>query len=633
MNHYLSYPVICLFAFSALAAGATLEEALQKIARYDYDQGRQSLLEFENVARQLPARQVETQLIAFLGSKANLAGKDFVMRQLSVMGSEASVPALAEALANSETMEMARYALERIPGEQALEALRTALKNAPEAAKTGIVNSLGSRRDTKAVALLQPLSLSSDRALAAAAVAAMGRIASPSAVTALAGLRKNGSVPAMEASLVAAERLAAQGNPASAEKLYAELNQTSMPLVVRIGSLRGLAHTKQGISVLSGAIHDTDPKIQASALQVLGELKNPAASTLLIREYSKLPASARPFAVTALSRHSDRASLPVLVLASADENPAVRLASYSALSELADPSAVPLLAQAAASSDADSAMRDAARSALDRMRGKTIDQSIVSSISEANNSVKVELIRSAGERGILEASPVLLALLNGTDRAVRREAFKALRETAGAKEVKPLLALLGNSPSAADRRDLERALSTSLRRGSATGHAEMAAAFQSAQQPELKDSLLQVMGQAGWAGALPLLRSSLRDPNPDLVRAAILGLGEWPTDAPIEDLLPLATTGTEEANRILAQRAVIKLLGASTRPAAEAVPILDALLKASIKPEEKKAILAMLPRYPTKAALALAQSLESDPDTATEAKAASARLARAVSQK
>ena len=55
------------------------------------------------------------EFIAFLKSDATTAAKDFICRQLGVIGSEASVPVLAAMLNDPGTADLGRYALERIP--------------------------------------------------------------------------------------------------------------------------------------------------------------------------------------------------------------------------------------------------------------------------------------------------------------------------------------------------------------------------------------------------------------------------------------------------------------------------------------------------------------------------------------
>ena len=113
-------------AYAAVDANA-FGQLLDKVKTYDYGKSRADLTTISDMIRQASGtpemKEIEKQLDDFLKSDANYAAKDFVCRELSVAGTEASVPALASMLTDEKNSDMARYALERIPGEAVDEAL------------------------------------------------------------------------------------------------------------------------------------------------------------------------------------------------------------------------------------------------------------------------------------------------------------------------------------------------------------------------------------------------------------------------------------------------------------------------------------------------------------------------------
>ena len=157
--------------FLCIVAGAqtpNVDELLTKAARWDYDQNREptrAISDAVQKAQGSPAatREIETRFIAFLKSDATPASKDFICRQLSVMGSEASVPVLSGMLLQASTADMARFALERIPGTAPDGALRDAFGKTSGGVRIGIINTMGRRRDAAAVPLLRPLASGSDQ--------------------------------------------------------------------------------------------------------------------------------------------------------------------------------------------------------------------------------------------------------------------------------------------------------------------------------------------------------------------------------------------------------------------------------------------------------------------------------------
>jgi HEAT repeat protein len=101
-------------------------------------------------------------------------------RKLSMIGTAASVPALAPLLTDPDESHMARFALERIPAPAAADALRQALGNVRGDLVIGMISSLANRRDTASVKPLAAL-LAGDAKIAAAAASALGRIATAEA--------------------------------------------------------------------------------------------------------------------------------------------------------------------------------------------------------------------------------------------------------------------------------------------------------------------------------------------------------------------------------------------------------------------------------------------------------------------
>lgn len=78
------------------------------------------------------------------------AGRSFLCQMLALVGSAASVPALAPLLRAAPTAEAARYALQPIPGAEADAALRAALGTLAGPAKAGLIGTIALRGDAAA---------------------------------------------------------------------------------------------------------------------------------------------------------------------------------------------------------------------------------------------------------------------------------------------------------------------------------------------------------------------------------------------------------------------------------------------------------------------------------------------------
>ena len=166
---------------------------------------------------------VEKRLAAVLGGGPSRAAKEYACRKLSMIGTAASVPALASLLADPDNSHMARFALERIAAPEAVAAMRTALGTVAGPLKIGLLSSLASRRDVASVPAIAAL-LGGDATTAVAAAKALGTIQSNEAAAALATAAAAASGPLApaiaDARLECAEALLKQNKRDEAAAIY-----------------------------------------------------------------------------------------------------------------------------------------------------------------------------------------------------------------------------------------------------------------------------------------------------------------------------------------------------------------------------------------------------------------------------
>ena len=190
-----------------------------------------------------PARQeLETRLAAVLKTGVSRDAKDFVCRQLMLIGTAASVPTLAALLPEPDHSHMARYALERIPAAEAGQALRDALPKVNGVLKIGVISSLGVRGDADSVPALAALLADGDAAIASAAACALGDIRTPAAAKALSAAKPAAAArqAVTDGSLCGAEALLAESQKAEALAIYKSLMGQDQPKHVRLAATRGM---------------------------------------------------------------------------------------------------------------------------------------------------------------------------------------------------------------------------------------------------------------------------------------------------------------------------------------------------------------------------------------------------------
>lgn len=225
-----------------------LDDAFEALKTYDWGTDVKILAPIDEavVATQGDAsarKELETRLAAVLATDVSRDAKDYVCRKLMIIGTAASVPALAKLLLDKDNSHMARYALERIQDPAAAQAMREALPKLTGAQKIGAIGSLGVRRDAKSVPVLTELVGDSDAAVARAAAYALGDIRTSAAAKALAASKSASAdvKPAVtDASLACAEGLLAEGKKAEALVIYKRFAADEQPKHVKLAATRGI---------------------------------------------------------------------------------------------------------------------------------------------------------------------------------------------------------------------------------------------------------------------------------------------------------------------------------------------------------------------------------------------------------
>jgi HEAT repeat protein len=631
--------ILCAFS-PALAAQpapklADMEPVLDRIAAWDPGQARDPLYDFTNFLRaaihaQSELPQIEARLLRMFDTRAKTspAGKDFVCRQLSMIGTAASVPTLARLLNDISMAEIARYTLERIPGPAAGAALRKALPRASGKAQAGIINALGERRDAKATPELQNLLAASEADISEAALTALARIGDSRALAAIGGALEKAPAGRRESVLRAyvrcADAVAASGDKVSARTVYRRLSASTEPAMIRIAALHGLAAVdgKAAAPVLVKELASTNPDVQAAVISLLSRMPGSDIAALFGKQYTGLTPIGQIRVLTALAEQGDAAvARPLATQALQSVVPELRTTALRVIGKVGDGSSVPLLAGRAANSQG--AEQEAARESLGLVVGTGVDAAIVSGMSTSSGKEHLELIRAAGERASPQFANTLMKIAQGPEREPAQAAIRALRNAAGPEQAPALLASVLKIQNANDRREAAMTLASVIKRAAKPALAPVLAAYHAAPDKQTRLTLIDVMGQVSAADALPDLRAALKDPDQEIARSAILALSAWQTPEPLPDLLDVARNDSNPTRRILALRGYTKVIAApSDRSPAESVSLLKQLWPFARQQPEKRAILALLPLYPTAEALQFAATAAADPEVASEAKAA-----------
>jgi HEAT repeat protein len=574
--------------------------------------------------------ECEARLLEFLGTKATPVAKMAVCRHLRLIGSEKALPVLQSMLLDKDTADPALYALQKMPGAAIDKALAATLGKTEEPVRTAIITVLGERGSQDAVPALAGL-LKSGGASSVAAATALGVIGGDAAANAL-GAAISGASGEFKQSLAGAllrcaEKMTAARKASSALAVYDKLlADKTLPAAVRDAATIGkLSTIVSGASVLLlEQLKSPDPRMQNAALFKIKDVIRPEAVDPLCKLLPSLSENVQIKLLSALAGYP-RDKVLKSVLESARSNSAeVRIAALQALQVLGDADSVTFLAETA--SKARGTEQTTAREALALIKGRGVDDTIVAQLGKRPwGDIEAELLLAAANRRIYTAKSMAAAGLRAESARVRSQSLRALRMIGTPSDIPAVLDMMVKTGDDSERGDCEATIAALAQKiANADGRSNMVKnRLAEEKDPATRAKLLPVLSRIGDDSSLPVLRVDLASRDESLTDAAARAIAAWPTVAARDDMAELARRSNSETHRLLAIQGLIRLVGVERfRKADAAVSDLRLAYLLAGRPEEKKLILGILPRFPCPEALDLAGMLLGDPSVKAEAQAA-----------
>jgi HEAT repeat protein len=329
------------------------------------------------------------------------------------------------------------------------------------------------------------------------------------------------------------------------------------------------------VGMISNLVSDKDKDIRALGLQqVREEAKGAVATKQFAALLPKLPSDAQTGLVDALADRGDNTARPaVLEMLKSREEP-VRVAALRALGALGKAADVPLLVQTLASGT--ESETTAARASLARMPGEEVDRAIVVEFTPAKPALRVELIGLLASRRAASSVPTLLTAASDADSAVRAAAVTAIGTLAGPDDVAAMIKILLAADKGPAREAVEKAVMLACARidDPAKRAEPVLAAVAKLGEPQ-KTILLSTLGRVGGPAALTIIEAAIADSNPARREAGIRALGNWPDSSVAPKLLELANRAAEPGSRTLALKGLIRVAPLRDgRPTAEKLAFL-----------------------------------------------------------
>ena len=612
----------------------------KEIVGWDFGKDRKAIAAIEeDIRKAMPGRMLEIEAAmvkAMKNSKTKYAGKQFVCRMLRRIGTAQSVPALASLLSDKEMSHMARFALQDMPCSEAGDALIKALGEVKGDLKIGIVGSLGLRGEERAAEQIAPLMKSDDKMMAQAAIKALSHFSNRVTGMALVEteLPEDLEMLRNDAILMCTDTMLGKGEVDFAAGIYERMTTAEYPTFIRIAAYRGLvkARKQEAVPTIVGLLKDKDIDLQRAAGKFIVEMEGTEATKAFASQLGTLSPSTQVILISALESRNDKAATAAItevIKSSGSEE--VRVAAIRAIATLGDASSVKLLAVLCVDN---SAVGKEAGNSLRRLKGDGVSDAMVETIaSRGKSDVRVALIDVVVARRDNEALATLLKVAKDGDADVRKAAYKAIGTLGGAGEFDDMVAMLVSVKGNSERAAIERSVSTMAGRLDEKSAAGVIANLRKADS-DAKARLVGILPRLGGSDALDAIRYQVRRGTGDVKKAAIRAMAEWSDPAPLADLMEIAKTESDLSTHVIALRGYIKLASQpANRASSDTVKLLADAIDAAKRPDEKKAVLAVLPKYAGDDAMKIIEACQKDNALKREADFAAKKIKEAIVNK
>jgi HEAT repeat protein len=574
------------------------------------------------------AADKQRQLIAVLQSNAEPGEKALACKRLAIYGNAEAVPELAKLLPNADLSSWARIALEAIPDPVADAALRKALGQLHGRLLVGVINSIGYRRDAKAVSALTAKLSEVDPDVVSAAAVSLGKIGGTKAAAALHRSLTTSPIPARssvaEGCVRCAEHLLADGKRSDAIKLYDAVRAAAVPKQDVLEGTRGaiLARGSSGLPMLLEELRSPDRGHFAMALRTSRELPGHPVTQALAEEMRGSSPQRQPLILLALAGRGDPEAMPVILGAAKDGSKGLRLAAIRVLERSGDLASVAVLIDLAVQGDSE--LAPAAKTALARLPAAGAESDLRNRLAQSSGKTRQVLLELAEQRRIEGVLPLVVQSANDPDAGIRRAALHTLGAIGDDKQAAELVQLLKQSHSAEDRADIESAL---LAISGRSGVASVPSLLPLAQSEDssIRILALHALASAGGPDALNAVKGAVSDKDESVQDEAVRTLSSWPNTWPedqgvAEPLLDLARSAAKSSHQVLALRGYIQYVqGDKNLNNKDKVERLSNALALARRPEEKRLAIAAVRSIPTAGALQVLSGLVSEAPVAEDA--------------
>ena len=591
-----------------------------------------------NEALKASAARAYATVLSKLTDKENMA---FIIRQLQITGSDASVISLRPFLSDERLCDPSARALVKIHTESAGAALLEALGTSAGKTKETLVQALGDFRYSPAAPAIEKLAAGPESTLTRLSLYALGRIAAPSSEMVLtAAAQKSGfsfdKSGALTAFIDYTRQLSQGASKPQAEKLAKLLYKKTSgesAIIAHTAALKLLVEIQgdKSLPLLLSAVDNSHADYREAALKYALPLSGPAATEEWLKKLksSEKNKPLKAAIITMLGRSRNREALGAVTAALTDGDDSVRLHAIAAAAMIGQAEALPVLLELLQKNNPKDI--NAVQKALLVMKGNGLTDKIGQALPLLPAAPKAAMIEVLAARSASSRIGDVLPLVKSTDPVVSSAAYAALRTMSTQSTLPSLYPLLLSAQATADIHALQDAIvaGSAEIRDTAQRTGLILAQMQAAPL-EKRPLFYDILGGIGSKQALETVYGAFAGGDAAAKAAVVDALSKWPNASAATPLFAIAGQPGAEPYFEEAFKGYIHLISKSSYPDDQRLLMLRKAMDIAKTVPQQQAVLEEVQRCHTFIAMVFAGKYLDNPDLS--AQAASAVMDIALSQ-
>jgi HEAT repeat protein len=552
--------------------------------------------------------------------------KDFFIKQIQLIGGDASVEFLKKYLSDRNNCYPAVSAISAIGGKKAEEALAESLKDMNLPCAAAVMNALAAMNSQLAVNEYILWSADKNINTRASAYNALARSNSALAYPVLLNAAKSYQyrwerTGATSALLNYARMIGEAGDLKTTDKICKLLISKCNDKLTFQNKTEALKiyvsfHGLDAISYILKAAAHPDKKFRNSAINMTSLITDNAVVKNWIGYFPKAIPEAKPEIIAMLGDRMDKQALPLITGSLNDQDPAVRTAAAEAVTKLSGKGSVPLLIGYLMKHNS-SDDQAAAVAALKSVSGNSEISQLKPVLKDGSTEAKISVIELMAWNKGHEYFIEILPFSSSSDDKIKAAALKALVSLAGPGDQKELIRLIAENNNPVYLTDLQAALAVAANK---TAETEKRSVFilEAMSGTIGKEKLIPVLAKTGGRQALAVVLKEFENGTSEMREVCFKALTSWRDYSASSALYEICASGnkTYEAP---AFAGYVRQIRTSSLPDEQKLLFFRKIMPYALSPERKNQILTETGKLKTYQSLFFTANYLDDPSTSATA--------------